>query len=639
MEFFFQQPLSRKPEFIQQAKQSTRVHSVFAISAVFAFSCFASPEEAKSQETNSSTCADQIVVAATVQPPCLDGAARGITLAAARAYIWNTFIALNWPADASERGAPNLSADFGGPGPTVWETMRSKSEVYPGNASAKIPPHGVTLDPDGIPSNKPDYGYSQAPAYFFDPKSVGTDNGEVAACDGQKPVDTPALINLDETTQIGNNQIYAGHLPATDPSGYNSSPQLIRFSVKMNKSVYTNMVENRFWYPSNDDGTPSPLEIAQDNYTTALESGQGQNPQKPYVNFAPTPENNRDTAIELKLAFRPLTDTEKGSGRFYMTNVRYYETTGTGADAKPCYREDTWGLTGMHVLVFPEQAPWGIWATFEQADNILSKDGKAIENENGEVIDPHNLPVEATSPKLVKDEIASIKLPVIKRDGSYCHTPGNRLFLRENPTYKFKDPVFKKIDFYPTLPSDGNICVNRRWYAIPSDVIEANQGAHYEIETYLDLKHSGELPAKSPLLYYKLINVQPQPVHKAGMDDGIFSTTASYYLSDSTVETDYSLANFDGFLEEGVPVAKSILNKPLYNTQLLPFQAQRLGFGKINMGGCAGCHASAAQDGRDFSFALGSNAKAPEAVDAFTVPDGFINYFKSLTFIEKNIQE
>jgi len=64
-----------------------------------------------------------------------------------------------------------------------------------------------------------------------------------------------------------------------------------------------------------------------------------------------------------------------------------------------------------------------------------------------------------------------------------------------------------------------------------------------------------------------------------------------------------------------------------YNTQLLPFQTARLGLGKLRMGGCAGCHDTAAGFGNDFSFALGNNVTQPEQTNALGTPNRLRSYF------------
>lgn len=51
-------------------------------------------------------------------------------------YSWQMFIALNWPAQDGQRGAPNCSKQPGDPGYTVWQTYKTVSEIFlPGAAN------------------------------------------------------------------------------------------------------------------------------------------------------------------------------------------------------------------------------------------------------------------------------------------------------------------------------------------------------------------------------------------------------------------------------------------------------------------------------------------------------------------------
>ena len=67
------------------------------------------------------------------------GGAPNATPAQAAAFAWQEFIALNWPAmpqsgKQGQRDSPSTTCLFADPsctGPTVWETFRSKVEIFP----------------------------------------------------------------------------------------------------------------------------------------------------------------------------------------------------------------------------------------------------------------------------------------------------------------------------------------------------------------------------------------------------------------------------------------------------------------------------------------------------------------------------
>jgi hypothetical protein len=527
-----------------------------------------------------------ITVVPTFPQVAIDGATGSIPLNSSASYGWNVLIALNWPASTAPntRGVADATKGFGTAGTPAWVTMRSKVELYPGNASATVPPHGVTLDASGKPNNGPDYGYGDPPQYAY--------AAPIPACPGQPPVTNPALIVLDETTQINNNQTYSGAAPATDPTGFNSKPQLIRYALKMSQPIFTRSVLGQYWY----SGKGSPLAAAENNYIAALAKGTSPDPNPPYVNLAPADGDDPNQAgIEIKSAWRPLSPAEMTSGRFLTATVRYYEQPAPRGTS--CYREAVWGLVGMHVISFSRSAPWVIWNTFEQADNILTADGRPTEDVDGNrIITGLGTP---TTPALSSDP--SQLAPTVTATGDYCVSPGSRLYFRENP-------------FYGTLPSGGNICVNTRWSEPEPVFIGANKAAHQAIADYLQKQGQGS----SPLMFYKLVGSQGVPVNAP--DTGKFSTPTSYQSANAVIETDYSLGNFTGDLVNGVPSnVVSVGGKTVdyVNTTLFPFQSLRFNFTSMKMGGCAGCHGFAAQVGQGFSFALGNNVVAPERTEAF----------------------
>jgi hypothetical protein len=46
-------------------------------------------------------------------------------------FAWRAFIALNWPARLdAERGIPDRGKSLGDPGPRVWETFKSRYELF-----------------------------------------------------------------------------------------------------------------------------------------------------------------------------------------------------------------------------------------------------------------------------------------------------------------------------------------------------------------------------------------------------------------------------------------------------------------------------------------------------------------------------
>jgi hypothetical protein len=504
---------------------------------------------------------DHVRVEPTI-PADEDGGAFDNGLVNAAVFAWNEFIALNWPAQPRTRDIAAGERFFGTvPGPLVWETFRSKVEVYPGTAGA-APPHG------GLG------GYADPPDYIYAAAQVGAPDGRVKPCSGERPQPI-AWINLDETSEIGVNQTFAGIVPKHDPSGHNSAPQLIRYAVKTHHVEYLYVVQNQYWYQS-----PS-LSQAVNNYRAAYGSDPPRDPATPFVKLPVG-------TIEVKTAWRPLAPGEDPR-RFHTAVVRYYET------AKPppgnyCFRQQIWGLVGMHIIHKTPSAPWLIWATFEQADNHLTPDRQTVEDAEGNI--------RVTTPELVyKDDP---KTPTVSIVGTqYCAAPGPRPFLREAKQYT-------------GLPTGGDVCVDQRFHPIADVITEVNGEAHQAIDAYTAL----HAITTSPWRYYKLINVQPQPFDKSQIQygPGVNLGPSTYYTANGVIETDYSLGVFSGQIAaDGAPTDFTSQGQPGFkNVVLLPFQGRSV-IPPVNMGGCTGCHSgSAAAYGTDFSFILGQTTSVPE---------------------------
>jgi hypothetical protein len=518
-----------------------------------------------------------IVISSTVPTElnAANGGAPRATLDQAAAFAWQEFIALNWPAmthttETPVRDTPDTSCAFGaidgrcGSQPLVWETFRGKAEIYTAGARQN---------------------YAQPPTYSDVYRLYP--NG-IPPCSGA-PSASPAWVNLDETSEIDLNSMYAG-VGLPDGIGNNSVPQLIRFAAKANHVEFNYVT-----------GNPSPTTL---------------------------PVNT----IETKAAWRLLTPTEAASGRFHQQTVRYYEGTPRTptAPGNQCYFEATWGLISLHIIQKTQSAPYFIFATFEQADNILNAAGQPVEDEDGNVIAP--LPASSTTPATHYQDSSVApgsaagppSVSLVNPAAGYCTTgPG----VRPSSQLYYQNEADTQ-----AVPNAGYICVNFRDHATPPTIIAANQRAHAAIR----VQNPG-----APWQYYKLINVQFRPMTKsqpgvpyAGPD------AATYYLANSAVETNTVLQNLSGGLVRyphysGRDRTPEIGANSDWASQFPPYPAPpsrrrnspraangmfynvRYGAStaNYNMGGCMGCHGAAQALGADFSFILLLGiTDAPDAV-------------------------
>ncbi|TWB23379.1 hypothetical protein FBZ89_102132 [Nitrospirillum amazonense] len=544
------------------------------------------PATAVADEVDAAAIIKQITsrndVVSPLPPTDIHGGAANTDLQGAAFFAWQEFIALNWPAAQSngvvQRDVPDEKAVFGQPGagPLVWQTYRQKVEIFPGANALTAPPHGYQAH--GV-----DYGYNDPPKYQY--------KETIAACPGEPPVGQTPWVNLDETSQIELDTMYAGILRDEAPSTKNSAPQLIRFLAKANKTEYDYVAANKFWY----SGTGTPLQAQIDTWTTAL--AHKKVPAPGTVPALPT------GTFEVKSAWRPLAKGEDRN-RFHMATVRYYEKVrfGTSAVAVPCYRQDEWALVALHIIQKTPSAPYFVFATFEQADNILTADGKPLENDNGVAINLPGQPPSPTQPALTyTDDPQTPKVTAVPAE--FCNDTGSRLYFRElppapaSPSSPVRPPA-------PGTPVGGNICVNNRYERIPSIIATINQAVHASIKLYNDDHQLKD----SPWLHYKLVNVQAVPFNKKDIVPTFSSTrqVGNFFQANIVVETDYTLQQFVARIADNqAPTAypKGGTQPDFQNV----YVAGPHGFTTYQMGGCMGCHGNAQVGGTDFSFILGGN--------------------------------
>ena len=335
----------------------------------------------------------------------IPGGAENATLREAAIFAWQDFIAFNWPALSGTRDVPDSEAIFGvtnPDNPVVWQTFRHKVEIFPG-----------TGNPPGFDANSPDFGYSSVPPKYVYGK------GEVEPCTGQAPIAEPAWTNLDELSQLGLASMFAGASPKN--SKVNNDPQLVRFMAGANGIYYVYVADpvTSYWSHS-----PAYKEAVA-NFTAVFNgNGNPSKPQDPVISFP-------FGTIEVKAAYRELTNAERASGRFFQTRVRYYEQD----DADPnnaCYHEAVWGMVGLHIIHKTKTAPTFIFFTFEQADNLLNTDGKPVEDEDGKIINPSPSGTSTTPAQVYTDgDPPSLKIVGDK----FCENIGKRLYYMEEKPF------------------------------------------------------------------------------------------------------------------------------------------------------------------------------------------------------------
>jgi len=391
-------------------------------------------------------------------------------------------------------------------------------------------------------------------------------------------------------------------VPAATPN--NSQPQLIRFLAKANRTHYSYVVQNQYWYGQRPTDAVPINAAAQSFVNTTSSQNPPQAPQSPFVSFPPG-------TVEVKAAFRQLAPNEDPS-RFHVTTVRYYEQE----NGATCYREAPWALIALHIIQKTPSAPSFIYATFEQADNTLlpqnDSSGKPVpvEGVDGTIINSPS-PTTPTTPALTYQDGPTSTNPnqpqvsTSPANAPFCANPGNQIFYQNTAG--------------PGVPTGGSICINQRDHALPPDIIAANRAAQDAIKQY----NSANGITNSPWGYYKLVDVQAYPFDKSQIDtqnpNGVHNPS-TFYQANIVVETSYILQFFSGRIANNLaktdipPPTPSVTPSPL--AAVVPpndFVYKSPPVSSFNMGGCMGCHANAQSLGYDFSFILkGGPVMEPE---------------------------
>lgn len=281
--------------------------------------CTASKEEATETATavpaecdpNSpcagSTCPTAITSALATQP--VDACPRfGEFQSDVDVFSWNSFIAMNWPADPTTCG-PDLSRSIlDNRGPVVWQTMSEDTEVYVAPGQKPTPWCSKSFD---------------APLEF---RHVGKASATLLK-------GFPDILEA-----VGG--------PLTDQNG-----RFVRYQKLVNYDEYNYLISNNLWNLAGQKGQ-----------TISFPTGPKQDPGP--CNGKPCGPTG---AMEIKSTWKVLTTAEILSKRFYMAQaIVYNDAKGSPSPGK---NPVVVGLVGFHIIhKTPTQNTW-FWSTFEQVDN------------------------------------------------------------------------------------------------------------------------------------------------------------------------------------------------------------------------------------------------------------------------------
>jgi len=582
--------------------------ALFLIGVLAAVSCTVARQDAPPGRPSDGEGSASPTISSAV-PADIAGGAFNASLSQAATFSWEQMIAMNWavamdgeqvpvrgrPAPADQSQTVNLGA------PRVWETLRSKSEVFPGTGA----PHGAELGPDA------DFGYDRPPLYRYDPAAVGSydeiEPGVVPAC-VTKDADAPTpWIELSESYEVGPEQMFAGMAPYESKDNRLDRQRLL-FAVMIDRSTYDYVVRHG-WLDGGNPGTTVPAQATAKYLAEHQEA-----PPPGSADLVSFPEGS----LEIKSAWRRLSESERRSGRFFTSLARGYQAQdptasygGKRGNADyPCYVDSFWGLVGIHLKTRTPSAPSYVWSTFEHVDNLVDETGTRMEDPSGRYIG--NPDVADTDPAITARNAVAADPPTPETiqkmwPATADAEPGKRLYYRNKSG---------------TPTTQGIIAVNRREHAIAEPVAAVNKAAHQAIRQFLSEDgNRGLIP--ETLLNYRLVGVQWRPANKPvpGEDvkpdpiqkDEVLRYPSIYYLSNLTMETSHRLQNFSGTVQAHLPPPNQNLGVqdlvtdfdprgiPLTNVvNASPGSSEQSPL--YNMGGCMGCHGQIQGKGYDFSF-------------------------------------
>lgn len=392
----------------------------------------------------------------------------------------------------------------------VWETFAHRSELFPAGSAPKG--NLATLDPE----------------YAFQ-------NVKVASTDAR-------FNNLDENTQIGQNQIFFpknGNTPSTNPQ----DDHIILFQAKVSPVEY-GYIKSIY----NANNPPTALEL---------------------------PPNGTDQgeSVEVKSAWREMTPALIASGRYHTAEALYYYQENGQTQA----RVATFGLVGLHILRKMENYPTFVYTTFEQVDSLTTPDkkdtGLYVINLYDQLQYDASVPPE-TRPSAILNSGSNRTLVALPLAGAIDSAHGY-------------DVVPGKF----TVPSgfSGPIKVQN-----PPVATSAVYSVNSEVQ--LAMANTPEFK-NSVWQYYRLVGLQVLPTNE---DSSVTPATPNpltqdYYLANIVVESSQpGIQLFKGGVKDPSPDKKefTLLAKrglpSILGVKKLPPNSDQL-----VMGGCMGCHGNA----------------------------------------------
>ena len=255
-------------------------------------------------------------------------------------FAWQTFVALNWPADCN--GLPLKEKTIGEApnAPRIWEFYQFPEDVFKPNEAK---PNLQSIVPVQCP------GFTNNQSVDHDLRFT-----EFAS--------EPALQTNEPESDQNLRILIPGQKPLIDRAG-----NYILNEVRMNPVEVNQIVENGWYSAQNLDKFNNT-----DNPFTLMCSALEPEGIYPYPGFSQLPcsANKSEGTIELKAAWMVFPDhvPDELRSKYYTTTRTFDVKTPENVDGKTTKVTVPLGLVGFHIVQKTSQQGW-IWATFEHIDN------------------------------------------------------------------------------------------------------------------------------------------------------------------------------------------------------------------------------------------------------------------------------
>ena len=252
--------------------------------------------------------------------------ADSVSLTALATFAWQEFIALNYPADPSNRGQAKPNSSLGDAAEArVWETYWHKVEMFPYDQQ----PNAQGGKP--IANSKPVYKYD--PEAF---KFAGSYGG------GDGPQDSTLWNNLDENNELNVDEMFAHGVYDSTRIIYQAKINATGFQYILDQHLYLTDVRN-----AKTAATVSDIQNVgascgiTDTTVVSLPCGE---------------IGGSEGNIEIKSAWRRLAPGEDAS-KYYTNKVIRYQAVKENGNSVRKWFVETYALIGLHIIHKTEKFP------------------------------------------------------------------------------------------------------------------------------------------------------------------------------------------------------------------------------------------------------------------------------------------